>query len=656
MGGVVRGLRTLFRKGPACAVLAFLMSTSYAWAQGGDSAGSTLDDARAELRAYVADPIYVIKFLVTSGVILQRLEIILALALLGFAIGVLVSPAARPYVLRALKVLWWAFAALVILLAIFGPPAFNEVFTWGLGIVGGLYAFVVASNFGAQPAPPKPRPISLGSAKWADYRHLLANGIIGSSGFWLGTFRGHPLHYRGARHLLTVAPTRSGKGVSAIIPNLLTYTGSTLVVDPKGENALITAYRRGPGSLPHAIGGLEQKLILVDPWDIAATRLGFGASRFNPLDWIKANDPDATENAFLLADAIVPVAESEGEARFWDEEARSLLVGFILYVALAPEEAERRHLGRVRDILVLDDDTLKDTLTRMFEHKHPVVSSTAARTAAKDPKLRSSVFASAQSHTHFLDSPRIRESLCQSDFAFEDLKTTPLSIYLILPADRLKTYDRWLRLLIQQAITVNARNISVQPSKPILFLLDEMSTLGRLPSVEQAFSLMAGFGMQLWGIVQDLSQLARIYGETGWQTFISNSGVIQYFGSRDKMTAEYFSSLCGVTTVEVESTSRGISRMFGSHRSTSSSMHGGGSNSGSSDTTTQTETVGINQMQRQLAYPDELMVLKGENEIVFVENLDPISAEKIPWYKHEVLRPLGVDLTQPETVAAHVGG
>ena len=108
-----------------------------------------------------------------------------------------------------------------------------------------------------------------------------------------------------------------------------------------------------------------------------------------------------------------------------------------------------------------------------------------------------------------------------------------MTVYLILPADRLKTFDRWLRLLIQQAITVNARNILVKPEKPVLFLLDEMASLGRLSMVEQAYGLMAGFGMQLWGIVQDLSQLERIYG-SGWQTFISNSGVIQYFGSREK--------------------------------------------------------------------------------------------------------------------------
>jgi type IV secretion system protein VirD4 len=201
-----------------------------------------------------------------------------------------------------------------------------------------------------------------------------------------------------------------------------------------------------------------------------------------------------------------------------------------------------------------------------------------------------------------------------------------------------------MRLLIQQAITVNARNIERKPERPILFLLDEMAAIGRLASVEQAYGLMAGFGMQLWGIVQDLSQLARIYGEHGWQTFISNSGVIQYFGSRDKMTAEYFSTLCGVTTVEIHNFSWAISKMVSYARSFTSGQGGGSTSSSSSSGTTETSTSGTNEAQRQLAYPDELMVLKGHQQIIFIENLDPIAAEKLVWYRVPALKQHGVDL------------
>jgi type IV secretory pathway TraG/TraD family ATPase VirD4 len=140
------------------------------------------------------------------------------------------------------------------------------------------------------------------------------------------------------------------------------------------------------------------------------------------------------------------------------------------------------------------------------------------------------------------------------------------------------------------------------------------------------------------------TQLAHIYGEHSWQTFISNSGVIQYFGSRDKMTAEYFSALCGVTTIEVHNFSWAVGKVIGYATSFTHSQGGGSSTTSTSDSTSWTRTSGTSEAQRQLAYPDELMVLKGNQQVIFVENLDPIMAEKVLWYKDEGLRSLGVDL------------
>ncbi len=230
------------------------------------------------------------------------------------------------------------------------------------------------------------------------------------------------LHYDRDRHLLTVSPNRSGKGTTAIIPNLLTYAGSVLVVDPKGENALITAKRRAQ---------LNASVRLVDPWGIASAT-GLPAARFNPLDWLKPGDIDLTENAMLLADALV-VSQGEHD-QFLVEEARALLQGVILFVATDEEEAGQRHLGRVRDLLLLDGEDLPKLFQKMTESAHLVVASTGARCLQKEPKLLANVLASAQAQTHFLDSLRIRESLSTSDFQFEDLKRTTMTIYLVLPS------------------------------------------------------------------------------------------------------------------------------------------------------------------------------------------------------------------------------
>jgi type IV secretion system protein VirD4 len=551
-----------------------------------------------------------------------RLSQLLLTAAIGFAMGAFFSPMLKPF----RRMVWLGAAALALLFSLVGPYPAADALGWVVKFVAFLIALAIGLSLGralAAAAKPRPRPTSFGSAKWATYDYLAGNNLFGATGFLLGEFaerdRRSALRYEGARHLLTVAPTRSGKGVSSIIPNLLLHEGSALVIDPKGENARVTAARRGAGDTKRNIVGMGQDVFLLDPWDIAASKLGLKPSRFNPLDWIQAGDPDATENAFLLADALV-IKEDGGESAFWDEEAKALLTGIILYVAMAPQEKGERHLGRVRDILTLDGKTFRETLMVMAAMDDPVIRSTAARTIGKEEKLLSSVLASAQAHTHFLESPRIRKSLSSTDFRFEDLKTKSQTVYLILPADRLVTFNRLLRLLIQQAITVNARNIGERPKRPILFMLDEMPALGRLPSIEQAYGLMAGFGMQLWGIVQDLSQLAHTYGQAGWQTFISNCGVIQYMGSRDKMTADYFSSLCGVTTIEVHNFSWAVGRAISIATGTSSSWSassGGGATSGggSSNTTTTTDswtrTHGVSEAQRQLAYPDELMVLKG---------------------------------------------
>lgn len=498
---------------------------------------------------------------------------------------------------------------------------------------------------------------TFGSAEWATLEHLNENGHINKGGLFLGDFERletqtiisnletekssflarfflffspkkadrleqkklifvkHPITYQGDRHLLTVAPTRSGKGISSIIPNILTYLGSMLIIDPKGENARITAKRRGAG-------GLGQIVHVVDPWGITGEK----SACFNPLDWLSPDDENISENAMMLADSIVTQHQGTADP-FWNEEAKALLMGIILYVALDPKEQDRKNLGRVRDIIVSDNQTLKDILIQMTGNTNPIVYSTATRTASKDAKLLASVLASLQSHTHFLDSPRIRQNLSRSDFKFEDLKTGKTTIYLVLPADRLETFGRWLRLLVQQAITVNARNIDVKPEKPILFLLDEMAALGRLTMVEQAYGLMAGFGMQLWGIVQDLSQLERIY-DTGWETFIGNSGVLQYFGSRDQKTAEYFSKLCGVSTVEKISFGNAIAHGIGYV----SSFAGAGNSSSRSSSNNTTFSTNLDVVQRQLAYPDELMVMRDGKQILFIENANPIQGKKIKWF------------------------
>ena len=534
----------------------------------------------------------------------------------GFCLGWFLSPQAKE--LRRMIML--GLAGLVILLAIFN----NDLLGWSAAWLVSFIGFFAALGYwiGRGVKAMLEMPTTFGSSEWATIEHMKEKNLFGTDGIILGSVIDDAVEkvfsYKGDRHLLTSAPTRSGKGVSHIIVNLLCYQGSMLVIDPKGENSRITAQARID---------MGQEVHRVDPWHIS----GGEVSRFNPLDWLELGDVDAIENAMLLADALVQ-KDSHGDS-FWAEEAKALLQGLILLVAFDEAYQGQRHLGTVRDLLLLSGDELEALFQQMANSPHHIIASTGARSLQKEAKLMANVLASAQAETHMLDSARLRESLSASDFTFEDLKKKPMTIYLILPSDRLGAFGRFLRLLVQQAITVNARNIEDKPKKPVLFILDEMPALGRLTMVEQAYGLMAGFGIQLWGITQDLCQLRKVYGED-YESFIGNSGAVAYFGSPDKTSAEYFSAMCGVTTVWNFSTA--VATAF----SSSSGMNGGSSSNSTTNTDNRAAT------QRKLAYPDELMRLREGQQLILIENTNPIMAKKIKWYEDPVMSAKGVNIHQ----------
>lgn len=541
------------------------------------------------------------------GMTIVRIVMVVASFGVGFLLGWLFSPKSAAF----RKMVLYVIVGVLVLATIF----LNNILGWNAAVLLAIGAFVfgLAYWLGGLASGFFDKPTTFGSSRWATHEDVSEKEAFGTDGIRIGQFRNGQgemewVSYKGDRHLLTVAPTRAGKGTTQIIPNLLTYEGSALVIDPKGENAFSTAEAR------HKMG---HEIHVVDPW--AMTPLDdLQVSEFNPLDWLDTSDPDLPENAMLLASALV--VEGNSKDPFWDEEAKALLQGLIMHVATEAEEDGKRHLPRVRELLVQGQSELDKTFAKMEKSLHPIVSSTGARSLQKEEKLKASVIATAQSHTHFLDSDRIRMNMKTSSFKFEDLKTKSMTIYLVLPSDRLNTFGRWLRLLVQQAITVNARNLEAKPDKSILFVLDEFAALGRLSMVEQAYGLMAGYGMQLWGIVQDFNQLDRIY-DKGWQSFVSNSGMINYFGSSDKMTADYFSSLCGETTVW-------------SFSSAVSSTFGAGSNS-SSESSTSTP------VQRKLAFPDELMRFPQTHQIAFLENMHPLRATKVRWYEDTELKAFG---------------
>ncbi|MFA5503187.1 MAG: type IV secretory system conjugative DNA transfer family protein [Bacilli bacterium] len=448
-----------------------------------------------------------------------------------------------------------------------------------------------------------------GSARFADARR--ARGALGGpAGLIIGrAFGGWLMRYDGPGHLLTFAPTRSGKGVGVVLPNLLTADRAVLCVDPKGENARIAARARSRFGPVHVL----------DPFGVS----GQPASSYNPLAALDPFGTDLSEDAALIAEALVYDPPQQVSEAHWNEEAKALIAGLIMHVITHPPP-EGPTLAAVRDLLTAAPARFGATLKAMqaSQAADGLVARAANRHLGKADREATGVLSAAQRHTHFLDSGRITGSLARSDFAFEDLRDRRATVFLVLPPERLGAHARWLRLLVAQALHALARSGPADgrnaPS-PILFLLDEFATLGRLEPLAQAYGLMAGYGVQLWAILQDLHQLKALYGERHG-TFLANAAVTQVFNVADIDTAQWVSRTLGVTTETF--IAQGTSSSSGS----STSMQGGSISSGEGQTWSE------QRVRRDLLTPDEVMRLADHLMLVLRPGRAPLVAGKVRHY------------------------
>jgi len=380
-------------------------------------------------------------------------------------------------------------------------------------------------------------------AAWADPNSIATHGrwTYGTGKVFLGAVGSELIGVSDDRHIITVAGSRAGKGVSAIIPNLIEYPGSILVIDPKGENARHTASRRGRGS-KNVRKGLGQDVFVLDPFGVS----GQPAARYNPLSVIDTNLETAVDDAALLAEALVIL--EEGPGRHFSLGARNALRGIILQVC-SEEPPEKRNLVRVRELLTLDAEGFKILIEIMQANQAcgGVIRRMANSLANKSDNERSGILSTAIEQTDFIDSPPIARCLSGSDFELADLKRKPTTIYLCLPAGRMATHNRWLRIVINQALEAMERE-PARPTNPVLFIMDEFAVLDYLASIEKAAGQIAGFGVRLWPILQDLSQLKAIYKDR-WETFLGNAGLLQFFGNNDLFTLDHLSHRLGKSSI-----------------------------------------------------------------------------------------------------------
>lgn len=414
-----------------------------------------------------------------------------------------------------------------------------------------------------------------------------------------------------------MAPTRSGKGIGAVVPSLLRYPGSVVCMDIKGENFHVTHQRRLDD------GG---EIYVLDPFRVTGSH---GHHAFaNPLDTIDTHGSRknrALDDCKTLAEMLV---EEDGkENRHFSDEGRSLLACFMLYVCDEFNgQREERTLMKVRELLTLPEEAFNALLDRMADSDNALVQRGVARLRQKEERERTGVISTAQRGIDFLDSiPMASVLVPPVGYAVES--ETPeerpggvdltrikgevaMTIYLVIPPESLKTHAAWIRMMIA-CINNMITRIPGRPPHRVLMLLDEFAQLGYIRPVLEGISLVGGYGVLFWIIIQDLAQLKGRY-KDNWETIFANCDVKQCFGTNDWTTADLLSRMAGETTVFTEGGSSGTGRSYGKSK-------GHSSNYGES----------VSEKGRRLVMSDEVMRLPPSMQLLFVKGSAPLLVEKI---------------------------
>jgi type IV secretion system protein VirD4 len=342
-----------------------------------------------------------------------------------------------------------------------------------------------------------------------------------------------PIYYDGP-HLLTCAPTGSGKGRCCAVPTLLEYPGQVVAIDIKGELYACTHRRRRE---------MGHHVIKLDPFRVVDK----STDGFNPLEMFQLPTTDFDTDSQMVA-SMLSEGNKFGRDPFWDTTASGLHSAVINYlVTLQPPE--KQNFNEMRRLLCGDDVVYKiavlmDTVgAQMRELAHQEFASFLQ---LAERETRPSVLATAQSYIKTFNSERVSEMLERSSFSLQDFADgKPISIYLIIPPERLESHKPLLRIILASLFTAVFSRRRM-PDPRTLFLIDEAGSLGSFPVMTAAMTLCRGFGARIWTFWQDMQQIQHSY-PTSWKTFINNSGALQLFGLKTSLMAKEWAEILGCT-------------------------------------------------------------------------------------------------------------
>jgi type IV secretion system protein VirD4 len=464
---------------------------------------------------------------------------------------------------------------------------------------GGFISIAVAIGMSAWRAREAKNVETYGSARWATPNEVKSAGLLGPDGVVLGKLDRDYLRHDGPEHVLCFAPTRSGKGVGLVVPSLLTWPGSAIVHDIKGENWQITAgFRAGHG-----------RVLLFDPTNKRS-------AAYNPLLEVRRGEWEVRD-VQNVADVLVDPEGSLEKRNHWEKTSHSLLVGAILHVLYAEPD---KTLAGVAGFLSDPKRPIETTLAAMMTTPHlgevgphPVVASTARELLNKSDNERSGVLSTAMSFLGLYRDPVVAEVTSRCDWRIADIVANPrpATLYLVVPPSDISRTKPLIRLVLNQIGRRLTEDLHAKDRRHrVLMMLDEFPALGRLDFFESALAFMAGYGLKAFLIAQSLNQIEKAYGANN--SILDNCHVRVSFATNDERTAKRVSDALGTAT-EMKAM-----KNYAGHRLSPWLGH---------------LMVSRSETARPLLTPGEVMQLPPSDEIVMVAGSPPIRAKKARYYE-----------------------
>jgi type IV secretion system protein VirD4 len=499
---------------------------------------------------------------------------------------------------------------------VYQPPAFfwwwlaydpyaRPIFVDGAYIAssGGIAAVVVAVAMSVWRAR-EVKNTTYGSACWAETPEVRRAGLLHGDGVLLGRWHDEYLRHDGPEHVLCFAPTRSGKGVGLVVPTLLTWPGSAIVHDIKGENWTLTAGWRSRFG----------RVLMFDPTN------GESAA-YNPLLEVRRGEWEVRD-VQNITDVLVDPAGALERRSHWEKTSHSLLVGTILHVLYAETD---KTLAGVANFLSDPRRPIETTLRAMMTTPHlgpggvhPVVASTARELLNKSDNERSGVLSTAMSFLGLYRDPVVARVTRQCDWRVGDLvdASRPATLYLVLPPSDISRTKPLVRLILNQIGRRLTEEIdSKRRRHRLLLMLDEFPALGRLDFFESALAFMAGYGLKSFLIAQSLNQIEKAYGQNN--SILDNCHVRVSFATNDERTAERVSDALGAAT-EMRAM-----KNYAGHRLSPWLGH---------------LMVSRQETARPLLTPGEVMQLPADDELILMAGCHPIRAKKARYYEDSEMK------------------